>query len=106
VRAELVKADFYTNLSSFITFAGVHPIYEEGMQIVVRFPNGYGASIALVPFGAGGTCGTCGVELQVFRYEGGWWELVGSPFVNVDAVRVYELLLNIYCLQRGGTYVC
>jgi hypothetical protein len=97
---KLVKTVFSINLGQFVTSFGDHPCYEGGSQILLKFPNGWGASIAYVP------AGTQGIELQPFRYSGDWWELVGGAVPHVDVLQIYDLLINIYSLNEGGGYVC
>ena len=98
---KLVLTDFYrVDLTQFVSWAGEHPCYEDGLQIQLKFPNGWGASIAYVP------AGTQGIELQCFRHSGDWWELVGCAIPHVDGFQIYELLISIFNLKEGGAYVC
>lgn len=90
----LVKADSGIGFRQYITYAGRHPFEENGMQVVLKFENGYGASIAY----AAGVLE--GVELQVFRYQGAWWEMVGLPFTYIDAPRACQLLMDIYSFEN------
>lgn len=55
-----------------------------GSQRVVRFPNGYGASIVRGPYTYGGSDGL--FELAVVRFDGDGWDLTYETPVTDDVL--------------------
>lgn len=74
-------------LMPFVTYAGPHPrVY--GYQMILKFPNGRGASVAA-------TATTSGLQMVPTRLVKGTWTLDGKLHADLDPDYLVELLLKI-----------
>lgn len=80
---ELVVSD----MRKYIVKAGVHPM-GKGVQVVIRFPNMYGASIIRTPFSYGGTDGLCEIAVAKWssKKKDDWSICYDTPITN-DVLR-------------------
>lgn len=94
------------NFTDFVVSAGDHPAGLGGQQIIMRFPNGYGASIVRGPFTYGGNEGK--FELAVIKFAGKGWSLDYDTPITDDVLgylspeEVLNTLSEIQALPSSG----
>jgi hypothetical protein len=81
-------ATILMELRPFVTYVGDHPTEDDGVQMIMQFPNGWGASIAE-------TSMTQGLQMHEIRLCHGEWILDGELKVGLEGEYLCELLLEI-----------
>lgn len=97
----MTALSFPKDLGEFVIVSGVHPM-GSGQQMVLRFPNGYGASVVRTEYSYGGAEGF--FELAVIRFDGDDFALCyDTPITNgvigwLDRDAVVNILYQIMTL--------
>ena|GEM_PF-882736 len=71
-------------MKDFVVFDGEHPAGMGGQQMILRFPNDYGASIIRFAYSYGGSEGK--FELAVIRWHGDNWSLCYDTPITDDVL--------------------
>lgn len=93
------------DMKEYVVSAGVHPL-GVGQQMVMRFPNEYGASIVRTPYSYGGEEGK--YELAVIHWHGDDWSpCYDTPITDdvlgyLSAEEVLGTLTAIMALPSAG----
>jgi hypothetical protein len=75
-------------ISQFVVYAGPNRWGNGGFQILVKFPNGWGASIACTPW-------TIGLELAAIKKGETAWYLTSAHAVNLTVEDVQRILTSM-----------